>query len=243
MQPTVNSTMAALAENGGPGLFVLAVAVTDSVPFAPTQPVSILAGAIFGLGLGLPAVITGQMLATTFAMCFGRFILASKCQERATINTELESLLLTSVEEGEEMTETNTRTASARNRKLAQILAEMTSGLNSNDWKIVFYTVLLARQSPVIPFSLGNYFVGASTTAPLLPALVATVIGCLPLNLLWVSAGAGSVAAFKAFDLEGIFAEVLAFVGLLATAIILICLVKSVLVAWNNDHGEYETIR
>jgi uncharacterized membrane protein YdjX (TVP38/TMEM64 family) len=43
----------------------------------PTQPISIIAGALFGLKLGLPAVLIGQTIATSFALLFGRHVLAN----------------------------------------------------------------------------------------------------------------------------------------------------------------------
>ena len=45
--------ISSLVQRQGPGIMVVAVTITDSVPFMPTQPIAVLAGAVFGLTNGL----------------------------------------------------------------------------------------------------------------------------------------------------------------------------------------------
>ena len=189
----------------------LAVAVSDSVPLLPTQPISVVAGALFGIKLGLPAVILGQLLATTFAMVSGRYWLANSDWNMFE------------------------QTDSGKKGKLSLVLDELTAGLNTDDFKTVFLTIFLARQSPVLPFSVGNYFIGAATKAPLLPAVLATVCGCLPLNFLYVGAGAGGKAALDMVRQNGALAEGLEIAGALATLAIVASVGKAVAKVWTAE--------
>jgi uncharacterized membrane protein YdjX (TVP38/TMEM64 family) len=211
---STGAMIASLAKEEGPLSMVLAVALADSIPLVPTQPISLLAGAVFGLKIGLPAVILGQAVATTFAMVVGRYILAKRGDFQESL-------------EGKEDT--------SGDNKLAKVLDELTAGLNSDNWKTVFGTILLARQSPVLPFSIGNYFVGASTQAPLVPSVVATVVACIPLNCLWVGAGAGGMAAVDMVTQNGALAEGLEVVGLLATSAIVLSIAKVFYKVWNEE--------
>ena len=209
--------IAAIAQQGGPPIMALAVALADSIPLVPTQPISIVAGALFGLKLGLPAVIFGQTMATLFAFIFGRNVL-SNSDWNVFENTQ-----------------------DADKSKLSKVLEELTVGLNSGDPKTVFFTIFLARQSPVLPFSLGNYFVGAATKAPILPALAGTVLGCLPLNLVWVGAGAGGMAAVDMVKENGLLAEGLEGFGALVTLGLVAAVVNTVKKVYSEDEAEAKT--
>jgi len=211
---TMRDTISILAKEGGPPIMALAVAITDSVPLVPTQPVSVLAGLIFGLKFGLPAVVAGQTLATAFAFFFGRYVL------RGSDWNVFEQA------EGSDK------------GKLAKVLDELTAGLNSGDPKTVFLTILLARQTPVLPFSLGNYFVGTATNAPLLPVLAGTIVGCLPLNLVFVGAGAGGMAAVDMVKENGLLAEGLETVGVVATLALATFVAKIVMKVYSEDEPE-----
>jgi uncharacterized membrane protein YdjX (TVP38/TMEM64 family) len=210
--------IAAIALQGGPPIMALAVALADSIPLVPTQPISIVAGALFGIKLGLPAVIFGQTMATMFAFIFGRNVLANS-DWNVFENTQ-----------------------GADKNKLAKVLEELTVGLNSGDPKTVFFTIFLARQSPVLPFSLGNYFVGAATKAPILPALAGTVLGCLPLNLVWVGAGAGGMAAVDMVKENGLLAEGLEGFGALVTLGLVAAVVNTVKKVYSQDEAEAKSI-
>lgn len=170
---------------GGLPLMALAVAITDSVPLLPTQPISIATGALFSFKGGLLAVVLGQSLATAFALGVGRYIVKPDENDSRFDNDSL-------IPNGEEINNDSQEDYS----KLKKVLQELTTPLNSGNPWTVFCAVVMARQSPVLPFSVGNYFVGAGTNAPLLPAWLGTIIGCLPLNIAWVLAGSSGMAAF-----------------------------------------------
>ena len=212
MFDSVRETVLTVAKEGGPPIMALAVTLADIIPLVPTQPISIVAGALFGLKLGLPAVVFGQAVATSFALLFGRYVLANS-----------EWNVFEQAGEGKDRS------------KLAKVLDELTSGLNSDDPRAVFLTILLARQSPVLPFSLGNYFIGAATQAPILPALAGTLVGCLPLNLIWVGAGAGGMAAVDMIKANGLLAEGLETVGAVVTLGMVGIVVKTVLKVYRED--------
>jgi len=200
---------------GGPPLAILTVTMTDSIPLVPTQPISVLAGAVLGFSQALPCVIAGQVLATTFSFLVGREILQ---------NNEKFSFF----QSGDGSQETTQQ---------QRVFEELTSGLNNvEDWKQVFGTIVLLRQSPVIPFSLGNYFVGAATKAPLLPTLAGTVAGCLPLNCLWVAVGAGSKTLLQQFTADELTKDFEAF-GLVATLLIAGVIGQTIYKVTNEESG------
>ena len=123
------------AEQGGPTAMSMAVAISDAVPLLPTQPISVLAGALFGFQTGLLVVVLGQSLATIFALVVGRQLGSNILAILGRDNSD----------------------------KIKKVLEQL--GLDSTaDYKKVFTTILVARQSPVLPFSLGNYMVGAVTS-------------------------------------------------------------------------------
>jgi len=241
---SITAWIAAVAQKEGPVSMVIAVALTDSIPLAPTQPMAMMAGAVFGLKMGLAAVILGQTIATVFAIAVGRYILAKSGNSCSSIRRSSEygqeALPVDDEEEGGGTT-TNTSISEeeeddpSTERKLETILAELACGLNSEDWKTVFVTVFLARQSPVLPFSLGNYFIGASTSAPILPCTVATVVSCLPMNVLLVGAGAGGMAAIDmAQGKNGLLVKGLEAIGVIVTAVMILALVRVVVRVWTR---------
>jgi uncharacterized membrane protein YdjX (TVP38/TMEM64 family) len=196
----VESKISSLAQRGGPLSLTLMVLIADSLPCLPSQPVAILSGAVFGFWGGFFPFELGQLLAISFCMWAGRYLFRRRVNESETRR-------------------------SRGNSKLSRILIELTAGLSSNEFWKVFMTVLVARQSPVLPFSLGNYFVGASTEAPLIPAILGTFIGVLPGNIMLVAAGAGGVALFKA---HGFIGESLEIVGTICTVILVFACYKAI---------------
>ncbi|KAL7576711.1 hypothetical protein ACA910_005634 [Epithemia clementina (nom. ined.)] len=90
--------------------------------------------------------------------------------------------------------------------------------------------------------------VGAATSAPILPALLGTVIGCLPLNCVWVGAGAGGMSALdlltqqqqgegggKSLLPDSPYLSALETVGVLATVLIVANVAKVVWSVWQED--------
>jgi hypothetical protein len=126
--------------------------------------------------------------------------------------------------------------------KLGLVLQQLTIGLNSGNPMTVFWTVVVARQSPVLPFSLGNYFIGAGTRAPLLPAVLGTMVGCLPLNVVWMGAGAGGMAAMDmAAEQEIPLAQILETVGVVVTLGLAAALGKTVWQVYASSSDGDET--
>jgi uncharacterized membrane protein YdjX (TVP38/TMEM64 family) len=211
----VESKISSLAKRGGPLSLTLTVLIADSLPCLPSQPVAILSGAVFGFWGGFFPFELGQLLAISFCMWAGRYLFRRRGNE----------------------SETRRRHA---NSKLSRILVELMAGLNSNEFWKVFMTILVARQSPVLPFSLGNYFIGASTEAPLIPAILGTFIGVLPGNIMLVAAGAGGVALLKA---HGFIGESLEIVGTICTVILVFACYKAInkVLCKEDDEKEEET--
>lgn len=219
--------MAETAQEFGAWTMILSVALLDAIPFFPTPPASVVAGAVLGFPLGLPVVMIGQALATALAMWLGRYVWSAQPQAQSA--DEEQSTLVTNTPRK------NTTT------KLSRVLDELASGLNSDDWKTVFGTILLARQSPLLPFSLGNYFMGASTKAPIPPVVLATVVGCIPLNCLWVGAGAGGTAAMEAMQEHDSLAKGIQVVGIIASAAIVLLMGRVVYRVCNEEQQQLTT--
>lgn len=226
--------VAETAQDFGAWTMILVVALIDAIPFCPTQPASIVAGAVLGFPVGLPVVIVGQGLATALALWVGRYVWAARPTAAASEIVRVKRCSLDD-EEGEEQEKLVSPSSSSKPTKMARVLEEMASGLNSDDWKTVFGTMLLARQSPVLPFSVGNYFIGASTKAPIPPVVLATMIGCIPLNCLWVGAGAGGTAAVEAMQEHDSLAKGIQIIGFAATASIVMLIGKVVYKVWKED--------
>jgi len=202
------------SKQGGAPAMALIVALSDTIPFLPTQPIAILAGIIFGFKFGLPAVIIGQAMATIFALLFGREVLA-KSEWSVFDSTE-----------------------PTDNNKMMKVLDELTVGLNTGDFKTVFGTIVLARQSPVMPFSLGNYFIGAATEAPLVPVITGTIVGCLPINVALVGAGVGGMKALDIVKENGIFAEGLEAFGAVVTLGFIAVVVKTISSVYTEEDSK-----
>lgn len=181
-----------LVISGGPLAAYAAVVLCDSLPLVPTQPLTIAAGAAFGLGPGLAIVMAGQTTAAAICFTIGRSVIGPD---------KVEGIF---------------------GPKFVSVASQFAA---TEDWETTFKSVLLLRQSPVIPFSVGNYILGAATNAPI-PALMAgTIVGCLPLNALYTATGAAVKEGAKAFlDNLGLdlleVEEILGLVGAGATVAI-----------------------
>lgn len=193
--------MSRVQEGGAPTMGLL-VALCDSIPLFPTQPISIASGALFGFGPGLAAVIVGQTLAAAFALSIGRY--AGPSVMDALDNSS----------------------------KARRVLEGLGLDADAGFFK-VFRAIFIARQSPVLPFSVGNYLVGAATSAPIVPALLGTLLGCVPLNCVWVGVGAGGMTTLN--TLEGDNGSISQYMGMLegvgaiATLLIVLNLGKVIL--------------
>eukprot|EP00899_Mesostigma_viride_P026096 jgi/Mesvir1/6671/Mv01341-RA.1 len=161
----------AVEVGGAPAFFALVVA-GDMIPFLPTHPLGIMAGALYGSeGLLKPLAIVscGQTIAALAAFSISRSMMNKSLQEPArgtagSSDSAIGGKALGAIRKVEEMAE------------------------NGGPWGCFFGTVAL-RLSSVFPFSAGNYALGL-TRLPLLPFVLGTFLGCLPLNVFLVSAGA-----------------------------------------------------
>ena len=187
----------------GPAGMSAAVCLADMVPGAPTQPIAITVGALFGFQEGLACVSFGQACATALALTLARSPAAKSVLSKA------ETLLQSP-------------------GPLKKSLDAIAKTINSQSFVGVVGTIIGVRQSPIIPFSLGNYYLGLFTQAPLPAVVVGTVVGCLPLNALWVYVGAttsdalSAILAGEQIDLGSLLnspaGEALEGIGGLATA-------------------------
>jgi len=195
--------------NLGPAGMTAAVLVADMVPGVPTQPIALATGALFGFQEGLACVVTGQACAAA-----GAIALARSPAAKAILNKAQAAL----------------SSSGALKRSLDAIAAT----IDSQSALGVCGTIIGVRQSPVIPFSLGNYYIGLFTRAPLMSVVVGTIIGCLPLNALWVYVGSttsdalGAVLRGEKVDVSAILStpagETLEALGAVATAVLAVVL-------------------
>lgn len=158
----------------GPMGMAAVVCGADMIPGAPTQPIAIAAGALFGLPNGLLAVCVGQAFAAAGALTLSR-------------TPAVRELILSKEQELE----------SESPNKLRLSLNAVAKRIDSQGFWGVIATVVGVRQSPIIPFSLGNYYLGLFTRAPPAAVLAGTLVGCFPLNALWVYVGASTQGALE----------------------------------------------
>lgn len=187
----------------GPSAMVLAVIVTDSVPILPTQPIAVAAGALFGFYRGIVSVLIGQAIATTFALHVGRRF-SSKILKMPLF----------------------------ANGKSAEFLNEIAAELNSDSFITVFSKVFVARSSPFVPFSIGNYLIGAITAAPIIPTVLGTITAGAPLNSVQVFLGAGGKSALDSLSgqedghLKNVV-RMIEILGVLTTVVIVMLIVRA----------------
>jgi uncharacterized membrane protein YdjX (TVP38/TMEM64 family) len=212
---SVAGSAAALADEASAHTFpaavlvAMAVVTTDTVPLLPTQPVAVFAGAALGFTKALAAVVAGQAVATVLALCIGRYWLARRSGSGGDGGGFM----------------------GGKDGKARRFIDEMASGgLNNPDFGRVFFTIAVARQSPVLPFSLGNYLIGALTDAPALPVVLGTVVGCFPLNCFYIGVGAGGMQAVNRAltSSEGAKLQAVAkIVGILTSCLVLVGTAKA----------------
>jgi uncharacterized membrane protein YdjX (TVP38/TMEM64 family) len=165
----------------GAGLFVLGFGIFVSM-FVPATPLSLLAGATWGLYEGTIIVSLGCALATTISASLGRTLL----REQAERLTARYSLL----------------------RALDKVF--------SAD---AFRMVILLRMSPVLPFAVSNYGLG-TTAAPMWAIFFGTLIGIVPVTLMWVYLGTLGESALQG-DITASPMRIAALaVGFLATVVL-----------------------
>ncbi|MBK8316194.1 MAG: TVP38/TMEM64 family protein [Acidobacteria bacterium] len=145
----------------GPVIFVIAYVIT-TILLIPGSAMTIGAGTVFGLKLGLISVITGANLAALGAFLLARTFLREKVRHWAEENPKFAALDRAIGREG-------------------------------------FKMVLLARLSPVFPFTLLNYLLGL-TRINIVSYVAANLIGMLPGTLLYTYIGATARDALSSGD-------------------------------------------
>ncbi len=88
-----------------------------------------------------------------------------------------------------------------------------------------FKMVLLSRLSPVFPFTLLNYLLGMTMVRPG-SYVLANVIGMLPGTFLYTYIGAAARDALSGGAEGSIYAQILKYVGLLATLLIVLLVTR-----------------
>jgi len=131
-------------------LFIVVYALA-AVFFVPGSVLTIGAGFIFGLGLGVVAVSIGSVTAAALAFLISRYVARKRIESLAGKNEKFKAVDRAIGEQG---------------------------------WKLVF----LLRLSPLIPFSLSNYFYGL-TAVKFWPYVLASWIGMIPGTVLYVYLG------------------------------------------------------
>lgn len=205
------------AKTAGTPALMASACLLDMVPGLPTQPATLAIGATLGFQKGLATVAGAQTTA-----CFLSLTLARKL---GNAGQPLGDFLDGIKESGA--------------APLVDAVAKKVDGSEEGDWKTPFTAIYVLRNSPVVPFTLGNYLIGACTKAPIPPILLATFLGCLPANAVYVAAGAGlgaiadgSAASFSPAQ------QAIAALGVLATVAVTISAADAVKEATEDTQDE-----
>eukprot|EP00636_Phaeomonas_parva_P006888 CAMPEP_0118880398 /NCGR_PEP_ID=MMETSP1163-20130328/19986_1 /TAXON_ID=124430 /ORGANISM="Phaeomonas parva, Strain CCMP2877" /LENGTH=246 /DNA_ID=CAMNT_0006816797 /DNA_START=116 /DNA_END=856 /DNA_ORIENTATION=- len=167
----VNGLVGSAKAAGTPVLWATMVGL-DMVPGLPTQPATVAAGATLGFWQGLSVTCAAQTTAAALSLQLAR-----------RLGSEGQLL-------GDFLSKT--RESGGGVFDVVSAVAEKVDGTDpGSDWRRPFMAIYVLRNSPIVPFTLGNYLIGATTRAPLAPMLMATLLGCLPANCCFAAAGAG----------------------------------------------------
>mmetsp|Transcript_2940 Transcript_2940/g.11915 ORF Transcript_2940/g.11915 Transcript_2940/m.11915 type:complete len:240 (-) Transcript_2940:173-892(-) len=197
---TVGGLVGSAKAAGVPGLWGTMVAL-DMVPGLPTQPATLAAGATLGFWPGLVATSTAQTTAAALSLQVAR---------RLGREGQLLGDFVAQMKDNGGAT------------GVISAVAEKVDGTDPNgDWRRPFTALYIIRNSPIVPFTIGNYLLGATTKAPIPPLLLATFLGCLPANCLYVAAGAGlgAIATGAAAEVTPLETAV-GVLGVVATVVI-----------------------
>jgi uncharacterized membrane protein YdjX (TVP38/TMEM64 family) len=186
--------LAALLDRAGPWAPVVFIAayIIGSIAFVPGAVLTLIAGALFGLGRGVPIVFTGAVLGSSAAFALARTI------ARRPVARWL-----------------------SRDQRAAAI-SDAVAGRG-------LLIVLLLRLSPVFPYNLVNYALGASQIR--YRDFLLGSVGMLPGAVLYTYYGkvVGDVAALAAGTAppRGPGYYVLVALGLVATVIVTIVITRT----------------
>mmetsp|Transcript_35386 Transcript_35386/g.67691 ORF Transcript_35386/g.67691 Transcript_35386/m.67691 type:complete len:274 (-) Transcript_35386:128-949(-) len=211
-----------LVDRGGPGMYGLFICAMEMIPFVPCGPIAMTAGLLYGTTKGLLTHILGQEAAALGAFLVGRLLVRR-------------ALGWTKLLKGEPAPRSVQRQRNYNCTSVWRLQAKLVlvlDGMDKSSFRRQFLTFLLLRQSPLVPFSICNYTVGALTRLPLLPYALGTLIGCIPGNLVWVSVGAAAragqqLAEHAQYDQQS-WVAVLGGLGMLATTVLLYGAIRNV---------------
>jgi uncharacterized membrane protein YdjX (TVP38/TMEM64 family) len=154
----------------GPVVFILIVAVFESIPLFPTQPLSLASGVLFGAQKGAICMLTGTTLAAIIAFSIARGV-GRTLAEKIIASESDHSMSSRSIDnEGSSL---NTNKQNALTDHLATIVQDK---IQKGTWLQQATTIFVLRMTPVIPFSASNYLLGLSPM-PLSSYLAGTVAG------------------------------------------------------------------
>lgn len=156
----------------GPVVYTLGMAVCECVPFLPTQPISLVAGLLFGTQAGAVCIVAGTSLAGFIAFSLARGV-GRPLAERV-IRAEM----------------TDAGAPGSTGGIQAQLVGAMATIEKGNFWQ-QSGAVLMLRMTPLLPYSACNYVLGLSPL-PLGPYMLGTVTGMTLWSPLYASLGGAS---------------------------------------------------
>mmetsp|Transcript_2381 Transcript_2381/g.4854 ORF Transcript_2381/g.4854 Transcript_2381/m.4854 type:complete len:248 (-) Transcript_2381:219-962(-) len=194
-----------LIERLGAPFYCVILCFVDLIPFVPCGPAAFTSGVLYGTYKGLVTAIIGQAMSAILAFFIGRFI--------------LKRLLLLSTKGyfGRQ----DRGCCRCQGIRIDGRVRAVLEGLDKSGFKKQFATFALLRQSPLVPFSVCNYSVGTLTRLPIYPFISGTFFGCIPGNVLMVSAGAAARAGHQFSDGHSDWAPLLGVMGVLATGLLI----------------------
>mmetsp|Transcript_2197 Transcript_2197/g.3743 ORF Transcript_2197/g.3743 Transcript_2197/m.3743 type:complete len:282 (-) Transcript_2197:86-931(-) len=194
-----------LIERLGAPFYAVILCLVDLIPFVPCGPAAFTSGVLYGTYKGLAIAMFGQAMAAVFAFLIGRHVI------KRLLRLSTKGFL------GRQDCRPNCRIQGIR---IEGRFKAVLDGLDKSGFKKQFATFALLRQSPLVPFSVCNYSVGALTRLPIYPFISGTFLGCIPGNVLMVSAGAAARAGHQLGGGHEDWAPLLGVIGVLATGLL-----------------------
>ncbi|KAL4551596.1 hypothetical protein Ndes2526B_g05870 [Nannochloris sp. 'desiccata'] len=186
----------------GPVAFIATVAIAESIPLMPTQPLSLASGLLFGTQKGAACMLVGTTLASLIAFTVARGVgrpLAEKILRHEMKGVEVD-------DEGNAVPSTNGFSVQAK-------LMEATVAIENGSLFQQTFAVFVLRMTPFIPFSASNYMLGLSPL-PMTPYVTGTVAGMFFWSCIYASFGGASRALLRrGADPDALLGDLLQQVG------------------------------
>jgi uncharacterized membrane protein YdjX (TVP38/TMEM64 family) len=171
----------------GPIAFIATVAIAESIPLMPTQPLSLASGLLFGAQKGAACMLVGTTLASLIAFTIARGVgrpLAEKILRHEMKGVEVDP-------------DGNTSTSTSSNGFFVQTkLMEATEAIENGSFWQQTGAVFILRMTPFMPFSASNYMLGLSPL-PMTPYVTGTVAGMFFWSCIYASFGGASRALLR----------------------------------------------